>query len=130
MLSSGLLDFRSHSKFGPLATQPLFDHSKSRLVRISGFQIHIVLSLLKNPYDLIIFIIFNFGTGLWPMSVLLVNQRKRRKSGITIFIQQALSRSQSNKANFGINYIKNGFNKLNLTLNYINFDVIYAIKVL
>ena len=28
-----------------------------------------------------------------------------------------------------INYIKNGFSKLNLTLIYINFDVIYAIKV-
>ena len=30
-----LLDFRSHSKSRPFATQPLFDHSKSRLVRIS-----------------------------------------------------------------------------------------------
>ena len=34
------------------------------------------------------------------------------------------------KASFGVNYIKNGFNKLNFTLNYINFDVIYAKKVL
>ena len=31
----GLLDFRSHSKSGPFATQTPFDHSKSRLVRIS-----------------------------------------------------------------------------------------------
>ena len=31
----GLPDFRFNSKSGPLATQPLFDHSKSRLVRIS-----------------------------------------------------------------------------------------------
>ena len=30
-----LLDFRSHSKSGPFANQPLFDHSKSRLVQIS-----------------------------------------------------------------------------------------------
>ena len=37
---------------------------------------------------------------------------------------------QSFKANFGINYIKSGLSKLNFTLNYINFDVIYAIKVL
>ena len=37
---------------------------------------------------------------------------------------------QSYKANFGINYIRNGLNKLNFTLNYINFDVIYAKKVL
>ena len=31
----GLPDFRSHSKSGPFATQPLFDHSKSKLVRLS-----------------------------------------------------------------------------------------------
>ena len=31
----GLLDFRSHSKSGPFATQLLNDHLKSRLVRIS-----------------------------------------------------------------------------------------------
>ena len=31
----GLPDFGSHSKSRPLETQPLFDHSKSRLVRIS-----------------------------------------------------------------------------------------------
>ena len=31
----GLPDFRSHSKSRPFATQPLFDHSKSRLVQIS-----------------------------------------------------------------------------------------------
>ena len=37
---------------------------------------------------------------------------------------------QSYKANFGINYIKNGFNTLNFTLNYINFDVIYTKEVL
>ena len=33
---------------------------------------------------------------------------------------------QSCKANFGINYIKNEFYKLNFNLNHINFDVIYA----
>ena len=31
---------------------------------------------------------------------------------------------QSYKANFGINYMKNGLSKLNFTLNYNNFDVI------
>ena len=31
----GLLDFRSNSKSGPFASQPLFDYSKSRLVWIS-----------------------------------------------------------------------------------------------
>ena len=30
-----LSDFRSHSKSGPYANQPLFDHSKSRLIQIS-----------------------------------------------------------------------------------------------
>ena len=40
------------------------------------------------------------------------------------------SKGQSYKANFGINYIKNVLNKLNFTLNYINFDVTYAKKVL
>ena len=35
-------------------------------------------------------------------------------------------RGQSYKANFGIRYIKNGFNKLNFTLNYNNFDIIYT----
>ena len=35
------------------------------------------------------------------------------------------AKGQSYKANFDINYIKNGLNKLNFTLNYINFDVIY-----
>ena len=43
---------------------------------------------------------------------------------------EAESWSQSYEANFGINYIKNGLDKLNFTLNYINFDVIYAEKVL
>ena len=38
------------------------------------------------------------------------------------------TRGQSYKANFGINSIKNKLNKLNFTLNYINFDVIYAPK--
>ena len=31
----GLRDFKPHSKSRPFSTQPLFDHSKSRLVRIS-----------------------------------------------------------------------------------------------
>ena len=35
---------------------------------------------------------------------------------------------QSYNAHFGINYINNGLSKLNVTLNYINFDVIYAKK--
>ena len=30
-----LLDFRSHLKSGPFATQPLFKHTKSRIARIS-----------------------------------------------------------------------------------------------
>ena len=34
----GLPDFRSHSKSEPFLTQPLFDYSKSRLVRISDPQ--------------------------------------------------------------------------------------------
>ena len=37
---------------------------------------------------------------------------------------------QSYKAKFSVNNIKNGFNKLNFTLNYINFDVIYIKIVL
>ena len=41
-----------------------------------------------------------------------------------------MSLGQYYKANFGINYIKKGLSKLNFTLNYINFDVIYAKKVL
>ena len=32
----GLPDFRSHSKSRPFANQPLFDHSKSRLVQLSN----------------------------------------------------------------------------------------------
>ena len=39
-------------------------------------------------------------------------------------------KSQSYKTDFGIIYIKNGVNKLNFTLNYINFDVVYAKKVI
>ena len=35
---AGLLDFRSHSKSGPFATQSHFGHSKSRLVWISDHQ--------------------------------------------------------------------------------------------
>ena len=31
----GLQDFRTYSKSGPFATQPVFDHLKSRLVPIS-----------------------------------------------------------------------------------------------
>ena len=44
--------------------------------------------------------------------------------------KRGTSWGQSYKANFGLNYTKNGLNKLNFTLNYINFDVIYAKKVL
>ena len=40
------------------------------------------------------------------------------------------AKGQSYKAHFGINYISNGFSKLNFILNYINFDVIYAKQVL
>ena len=43
--------------------------------------------------------------------------------------EPAEPRGQSYKAHFGINYIKNGFSKLNFPLNYINFDVIYAKKI-
>ena len=42
----------------------------------------------------------------------------------------AQARGQSYKANFGINYIKNGFNKLKFIKNYINFDVLYVKIVL
>ena len=35
----GLSDFRPHSKSGPFATQPLFDHEKSKLVRSGSKQI-------------------------------------------------------------------------------------------
>ena len=34
------------------------------------------------------------------------------------------------KTNFGINWIDNGFNKLNFTMNYTKIDVLYAQKVL
>ena len=46
----GLLDFRSHSKSRPFATQPLLDHSKSRLGQISDphcIQLTIELTLLS-----------------------------------------------------------------------------------
>ena len=43
----------------------------------------------------------------------------RNKTGLEQFTW-----GQFFKADFGIIYIKNGFNKLNFTLNYINFDVI------
>ena len=43
---------------------------------------------------------------------------------------QAFNWGQSYTANSGINYNKNGLNKLNFTFNYINFDVINAKKVL
>ena len=40
-------DFRSYSKFGPFAAQPLFDHLKSRLFRISDPRcINMVLSFM------------------------------------------------------------------------------------
>ena len=45
-------------------------------------------------------------------------------------LAKLMNTGQSYKANFGIKYIKKGFNKLNFTLNYINFAVIYAKKVL
>ena len=32
--------------------------------------------------------------------------------------------------NFDVNYIKSGFNKLNLAMNYVNLDVIYIQIVL
>ena len=38
----GLPDFRSHSKSGPFATQLIFDHKKSRLVRISDHLLDII----------------------------------------------------------------------------------------
>ena len=72
---------------------------------------------------------------LWPSA----RRRKRKKSYTTKEKRRGKKkknryipspRGQSYKANFGINYIKNRLNKLNFTLNYINFDVIYAKKVL
>ena len=41
-----------------------------------------------------------------------------------------MARGQSYKANFGINYIKYGLSKVNFTLKYIDFYVIYAKQVL
>ena len=43
---------------------------------------------------------------------------------------QKRTRGQSYKANFDVNYIKKGFNKLNFTMNYISFDVNYAKNIL
>ena len=57
-----------------------------------------------------------------------INAKMRQKWPFYCLIHKCSG--QSNKAHFGINYIKNGFNKLNFTLNYINFDVIFAQKVL
>ena len=37
---------------------------------------------------------------------------------------------QSYEANFGVNYIKYGFNNTKFKMNYISFDVIDAKKVL
>ena len=70
-----------------------------------------------------VFILFDFKDNLTDSTV--------RNNGETIDIYltywirpsvPARSLGQSYKANFGINYIKNGL-KLNFTLNYINFDV-------
>ena len=45
-ISNGWLqDFRSHSKSGPFATQPIFNHSKSRLVQISDP--HCILTIFR-----------------------------------------------------------------------------------
>ena len=41
----------------------------------------------------------------------------------------ACPRGQSCKANFGVNYIINGFNKPNFTMNYVTFDVVIYIKI-
>ena len=41
-----------------------------------------------------------------------------------------LDQGQSYKTDFGIIHIKNGFNELNFTFNFINFVAIYAQKVL
>ena len=45
----GLPDFRSHSKSGPFANQPLFDHSKSRLVQISDLYCTVAIWITKDP---------------------------------------------------------------------------------
>ena len=50
----GLLDFRSHSKSGPFAIQPLFDHSNSGQGRISDP--HCIIHITGFPYE--IFYIF------------------------------------------------------------------------
>ena len=44
----GLPDFRSHLKSGPSATQPLFNHSKSRLFQISDSQCKTIYTEYNN----------------------------------------------------------------------------------
>ena len=41
---TGFLDFRSHSESWPFANHPLFDHSKTRLVRISDPNWNLILT--------------------------------------------------------------------------------------
>ena len=72
---------------------------------LSGWSVPAQVDLLGQP-----------GPHSWPRSGEIWN--------FFNFLQQSWHRGQSYKANSGINYIKNGFNKLNFTLNYINFDVI------
>ena len=53
---AGLHDFRSHSKSRPFADQPLFDHSKSRLVQILTVVIYCKHTFIKwgsedQPFD-------------------------------------------------------------------------------
>ena len=48
ILMVGLPDFRSHSKSRPFATQPLFEHTKSRLVRISDSHCSLTLVNLNS----------------------------------------------------------------------------------
>ena len=45
-----------------------------------------------------------------------------------LLLAQNMDQGSIYKENFGIDYIKNRFNKLKFTLNYINFDVIHTKK--
>ena len=65
----GLRDFKSHSKSRPFSTQPLFDHSKSRLVRISDPYCTMVRFMSKfcyfGPISEQLFKFGNIGQGGW-----------------------------------------------------------------
>ena len=71
----GLPDFRSHSKSRPFATQPVLDHSKSRLGRISDPHCIQILTVLC--------FYFSFESSDAESDVLLSAEQEARRSPLT-----------------------------------------------